>query len=96
MLDTLPWLSYAVDMEVHLSNPDLEAKIDQWMMETGRPADELVEDAMAGYLGELAQMRELLDRRYDEIKCGKTQLMDGEEAFVRLLKKTEAQRNRQA
>ncbi len=81
-------------MDVHLSNPDLQAKIDRWVSETGRPADELVEDAMAGYFGELVEVRELLDSRYDDIKSGKVQLMDGEEAFARLKKKTEAQRNR--
>ena len=81
-------------MEVHLSNPELQAKIDRWVSETGRPADELVEDAMAGYFGELVQVRELLDSRYDDIKAGKVQLMDGEVAFARLKEKTEAQRNR--
>lgn len=81
-------------MDVHLSNPDLQAKIDRWVSETGRPADELVEDAMAGYFGELVEVRELLDSRYDDIKSGKVQLMDGEAAFARLKKKTEAQRNR--
>ncbi len=81
-------------MDVHLSNPDLQAKIDRCVSETGRPADELVEDAMAGYFGELVEVRELLDSRYDDIKSGKVQLMDGEAAFARLKKKTEAQRNR--
>jgi hypothetical protein len=81
-------------MEVHLSNPELQAKIDRWVSETGRPADELVEDAMAGYFGELVQVRELLDSRYDDIKGGKVQLMDSEVAFARLKEKTEAQRNR--
>ena len=57
MVDTFRCLSYGVEMEVRVSNPDLEAKIDQWVMEAGRPADELVEDAMAGHLGELAQAR---------------------------------------
>jgi hypothetical protein len=33
-------------MEVHFA-PELQAKIDQLVAETGRPADELLEDAMA-------------------------------------------------
>jgi hypothetical protein len=45
-------------MVVHVNNPELQAKIDQWVMETGRPADELVEDAMASYFAELAQVRQ--------------------------------------
>jgi hypothetical protein len=44
-------------MEVHLNNPDLQAKIDQWVEETGRPADELVADAVAGYFGDLLKVR---------------------------------------
>ncbi len=83
-------------MEVHLNNPELKAKIDQWMTETGRPADELVEDAMAGYFDELARVRGMLDGRYDEIKSGKVKLIDGEDALARLKEKTQAQRARRA
>lgn len=83
-------------MELHLSDPDLQAKIDQWVTETGRLADELVEDAVAGYFGELVQVRGMLDGRYDDIKSGKVKLIDGEEAFARLKEKTEAQRHRPA
>ena len=39
---------------------------------TGRATDELVQDAMAGYLDELAEVRGMLDRRYDEIKSGRS------------------------
>ena len=42
-------------MDVHLTNPDLQAKLDRWVTETGRGPDELVEDAMAGYFDELAR-----------------------------------------
>jgi hypothetical protein len=47
----------------------------------------LVEEAMAGYFEELAQVRELLDRRYDDIKSGRVQAIDGEQAFARLREK---------
>jgi len=43
-----------------------------------RAPDELVEDAMSGYLAELSQLRNTLDRRYDQIKSGKVQPIDGE------------------
>ena len=46
-------------MEVHFA-PDLQAKIDQLVSETGRTPDKLLEDAMAGYVPELVQMREML------------------------------------
>jgi hypothetical protein len=80
-------------MDVHLNNPDLQAKIDRWVSETGQPADELVEDAMAGYLDELAQVRATIDHRYDDIKTGKVTLIDGEEVRREMKAQTQAQRN---
>jgi len=41
--------------------PDLEAKLNQLSAETGRAKEELVQDAMAGYLAELSQVRDTLD-----------------------------------
>ncbi len=70
-------------MEVHLT-PDLEAKLNALATETGRPTDELVQDAMAGYFDDLAKVRGMLDSRYDDIKSGKVKLIDGEEALARL------------
>ena len=67
-------------MEVHFT-PDIEAQLDQLATETGRAKDEFVQDAMAGYFDELARVRETLNTRYDEIKSGKVQLIDGEEAL---------------
>jgi predicted DNA-binding protein len=77
-------------MEVHFS-PDMEARLDQLAQVTGRPKEELVQDAMAGYLEELEQLRETLDRRYDEIKSGKVKMVDGEE-FFESLRQREAER----
>jgi predicted transcriptional regulator len=57
-------------VEVNL-NPDLQAKLDQLALETGRPARELVEDAVAAYFGEMLQTRETLNTRYDHLKSGK-------------------------
>ena len=83
-------------MDVHLTNPDLQAKIDRWVAETGRGPDELVEEAIAGYFEELTQTREMLNSRYDDLKSGRVKPIDGEEAFARLMAKTEAERNRPA
>jgi hypothetical protein len=77
-------------MEVHLNNPGLQAKIDQWVAETGRVADELVEDAMAGYFDELAQVRGVLDNRYDDPKSGTVKPIDGEVFFESLRQCEEA------
>lgn len=73
-------------MEVRLT-PDLEAKLNQLSAETGRAKEELVQDAMAGYLAELSQLRNTLDARYDDIKSGRTKPIDGEDAFTRLRQK---------
>ena len=78
-------------MDVHLKS-DLKAKLDQWAAETGRPADELVEEAMAGYFDELAQVRGMLNSRYDDLKSGRVQPIDGAEALARLRGKSTARR----
>ena len=71
----------------------MQSRVDQLVLETGRPMDKLLEDAMAAYVSELTQTRALLDSRYDDIKTGKVQLIDGEEAFAILTRKTAEQRN---
>jgi len=81
-------------MEMHI-NSELQARLEQMVIETGRPADELVEDALAGYLEELSSTRQMLDNRYDDLKSGRVQPMEGEEAFARLIQNTEAQAKRQ-
>ena len=81
-------------MQVTLNNPELQAKVDQWMKDTGRPADELVEDAIAGYLGELSQVRETLDSRYDDIKSGKVKMISGEEAYKQIMERIETRRSK--
>jgi len=78
-------------MEVRFK-PDVQAKLEQMARESGRPSEELVEDAVIGYFDELAYTREMLDRRYDDLESGRVQPMDGEEAYRRLMEKTEAQR----
>jgi predicted DNA-binding protein len=70
-------------MEVHLA-PHLQARLEQLAADTGRPACELIEDAVAGYFDELANAREMLDRRYDDLKSGKVKPVDGEEFFESL------------
>lgn len=78
-------------MEVHL-NPDLKAKLDEWVAETGRPAEDLVEEAMAGYFDELARVRGMLDRGYDDLRSGRVQPINGVEALTRLKEKSETRR----
>jgi len=44
-------------------------------------AGELVQDAVAGFVDELAGMCGMLDSRYDDLKSGRVKPIDGEEAF---------------
>ncbi len=79
-------------MAVHLK-PETEARLQELAATTGRAPEELVEDAMSGYLAELTQVRNMLDARYDEIKNGRVQAIDGEEAFARLRQKSRVRRD---
>ena len=58
-------------MEVHFT-AELEKKLNELAAQSGRPAGELAQDAVAGMFDEMAETREMLDRRYDEIESGKS------------------------
>ena len=47
---------------------------------------------MAGYFDELTELRAWLDNRYDDLKSGKVQPIDGVEALARLREKSETRR----
>jgi hypothetical protein len=70
-------------MEVHFT-PELEKKLNDLAALSGRPADELVQDAVAGLVDELAGTREMLDRRYEDLKSGRVKPVDGEAFFESL------------
>jgi hypothetical protein len=72
----------------------VQAKLEQMARESGRPSDELIEDAVIGYSDELTQMQEMLNRRFDDLESGKVKPIEGEEAYRRLMERTEAQRRR--
>ncbi len=82
-------------MEVHFA-PDLERRLSDLAAQSGRGTEDLLQDALAGYLDDLAQTRNMLNSRYDHLKSGRVKPVDGEEALARLQAKTEAQRNRSA
>ena len=67
-------------MVVRLS-PETESRLQELAATTGRAPDDLLEDAMAGYLLELAQARN------DDIKSGRIKPVDGEAAFTQLRQK---------
>ena len=78
-------------MVVHLK-PETESRLKELAATTGRAPEELVEDAMTGYLAELTQVRGMLDSRYDGIKSGRVQPLDGEKAFAQLRQKSQDRR----
>jgi predicted DNA-binding protein len=77
-------------MEVRL-RPETESRLQELASQSGRPASDLVEDAMAAYLQEVGEM---LDTRYDDLKSGRVRAVDGDAAFVDLRRKSEQRRAR--
>ena len=80
-------------MDVHLTNPDLQAKLDRWVTETGRGPDELIEDAVAGYFEELTHTRQMLNNRYDDLKNGRVKPISGDEVVAHFREKSAARRS---
>jgi len=78
-------------MEVHFS-PDAQARLERMVVETGRPLDELLEDALAGHEAVLQQTREMLNSRYDDLESGRAKLIPGDEVMARLREKSAARR----
>ena len=78
-------------MEVHFS-PETEKKLKDLSAESGRDTDDLVEDAMAGYVDELLQSRETVNRRYDDLKSGGVKPIPGDEVEARFREKSAATR----
>jgi predicted transcriptional regulator len=81
-------------MEVQFE-PALQAKLDQIARESGRAPADLVHDAVAGYVDELAETRQMLDARYDDIKSGKVKLIPGDEVEGYFREKSAAARRSQ-
>ncbi len=81
-------------MEVQFE-PAVQAKLDRIARDSGRDAVQLVQDAVAGYVDELAETREMLDSRYDDIKSGKVKLIPGEELEAYFREKSAAARRSQ-
>lgn len=65
-------------MKVHFS-PELEKRLNDLAMQSGRSATELVQDAVTDLVDELSDARTMLDSRYDDIKSGKVILIPGDQ-----------------
>ena len=64
--------------------PEIESRLNELASRSGKATDELLEDALAGYLQEVAEVREMLDKRYDDVKSGLVKPIDGEVFFDNL------------
>lgn len=79
-------------MEVHFT-PETEKKLRDLATEVGRgTADELVQDVVEGYFDELAQTREMLNSRYDDLKSGRVKPIPGDEVEAYFREKSAAAR----
>jgi predicted transcriptional regulator len=81
------------DMEVNF-RPETESRLQELAQQTGRAPDDLIEDAIAGYLKELGGTREMLDSRYDDLKNGRVTPFEGDIAFGDLRRKSQERRSR--
>ena len=82
-LTSPPRLPTLTHMEVHFK-PETESRLTELASKSGRAPDDLVEDALAGYLAELAEVHDMLDSRYDDIKSDRVKPIDGEAFFDNL------------
>ena len=79
-------------MEVHFA-PQTEEKLNDLAAQSGRrTADGLVRDVVDGYLEELAQTRELLSSRYNDLKTGRVQPIRAEDVAAWFAAKSAAAR----
>jgi predicted DNA-binding protein len=73
--------------------PETESRLNELAVETGRSPANLIEDAMAGYLAEVAETRNMLATRYDDINSVRVKPIDGEQAFARLQRNSKERRS---
>ena len=82
-------------MEVHFT-PETEKKLKDLAAQSGRGnAAELVQDVVEGYFDELAQTREMLNSRYDDLKSGRVKPIPGDEVVAYFREKSAAARRSQ-
>ncbi|MGA8541787.1 MAG: hypothetical protein WB566_19950 [Terriglobales bacterium] len=82
-------------MEVHFT-PETEKKLKELAAQSGRGTpDELVQEVVEGYFDELAQTREMLNKRYDDLKSGKVKPIPGDEVEAYFREKSAVARRSQ-
>jgi hypothetical protein len=74
------------------ATPEVEKKLNDLAAESARGINELLEDALAGYLDELAQTQHMLNSRYDDRKSGRVKLISRDEVAAPFREKCAAAR----
>jgi predicted DNA-binding protein len=75
-------------VEVHFS-AETEKRLSELAAQNGRgSAEELVLTVVEAYFDELAQTREMLHRRYDDLKSGRLKPIPGEEVEAHFREKS--------
>ena len=79
-------------MEVHFT-PETERKLNDLAVQSGRgTAEALLQDVVEGYFDELAQTREMLNSRYDDLKSGSVKRISRDEVVAYFREKSAAAR----
>ena len=74
--------------------PETAKKLDALAAASGRSPEDIVEDALAGYLEAVGSIRRAVDSRYDDLKSGRVKPIDGEDVFRQLRERSEGRRLR--
>jgi len=75
-------------LEVHFS-PDTEKKLKDLAALSGREtADELVQHVVEGFIDDVAQTRDMLDNRYDDLKSGRVKPISSDEVEAHFREKS--------
>ena len=77
------------------SRPRRKRNLEELAEQSGRRTDDLVEDAMAGYVEELVKVRAMLNNRYDDLKSGRVKAIPGDEVEAHFREKSAAARRSQ-
>ena len=71
-------------MEIQLT-PETEKRLHALAEQSGGgTVDELVQDVIEEYFGDLAKARQTLDSRYDDLESGRVKPVPGDEVIARL------------
>lgn len=78
-------------MDMHFT-PYVQAGLEELARDTGCSPETLVNDILTERLSEQAEIRQTLDRRFDDIESGPVALIPGNQVRARMRERSEAYR----